>query len=211
MTLSNSTPPQSFLTKLATLRDFVTGMGIKASEDVLSNTLKNSGHNVELALERIISGNNFGGVGAPSQPISSSKKRSSIGPKSSTTVSSTKTPRSNIKRQKFGSSPSTSNKKSSYKNNINQNLAQENQQTNRLLLCKRWTVACSKSSRGSVKYGEVLDFTENWKNNNIVINNNTATTPNKQLSFGQTKPTLPPVSSSTLFPHPPFGFKACFM
>ena len=190
MTLSNNTPPQSFLTKLATLRDFVTGMGIKASEDVLSNTLKNSGHNVELALERILSGNNFGGVGAPSQPISSSKKRTSIGPKSSTTtVSSTKTPRSNIKRQKFGSSTS-SNKKSSYKNNNNHNFAQVTQPTNRLLLCKRWTVACSKSSRGSVKYGEVLDFTENWKNNNIDINN--TTTPNKQLSFsfGQTKSSL---------------------
>jgi len=35
----------------------------------------------------------------------------------------------------------------------------------RLLLCKRWTVACSKSTRGGVNYAEALDFTQNWSKN----------------------------------------------
>jgi len=55
MTLSNNS---SFLNKLSTLRDFVTGMGMKVSESDLSQALRSSSFNVELALERILTGDN---------------------------------------------------------------------------------------------------------------------------------------------------------
>ena len=81
MTLSSKknskAPPPSFLTKLSTLRDFVNGMGVKVSESQLSDTLKSSGYNVELALERILTGNfgaagGGGDVGGSGVPTSSS-------------------------------------------------------------------------------------------------------------------------------------------
>ncbi|KAL9184005.1 hypothetical protein ACHAXT_002091 [Thalassiosira profunda] len=96
--------PPSFLTKLSTLREFVNGMGVKAQEDELSGQLKNSGYNVELALEKILMGSFDGGGGrssatASSLPSSSSKKkRSSL----SSSSSAAKTPKSSIKRQKQG-------------------------------------------------------------------------------------------------------------
>ncbi len=127
MALSNKkkktgAPPTSFLTKLAALREFVNGMGVKASEDQLSNTLKNSGYNVELALERILTGNfgTSGGAASHEPSFSSaatsstapsstaSKKRSSYG--SSASSSSLKTPKSSIiKRQKSGLKISSDN------------------------------------------------------------------------------------------------------
>ncbi|KAL7540398.1 hypothetical protein ACHAXR_010079 [Thalassiosira sp. AJA248-18] len=191
MTLSNSSsrkkapappapPSSSFLTKLSTLRDFVNGMGIKASENQLWDTLKQSSYNVELALERILTGN-FGsgggggddGLGAPNNnamsstpSMTASKKRGRSATKSAASLSSSTTPKSasSSKRQKHGggsSAPSSSNRK------IGSATA-----TNRLLLCKRWTVACSKTNRGRVNYGESLDFTENWSKNHNNNNNN---------------------------------------
>ena len=197
MTLSSKknskAPPPSFLTKLSTLRDFVNGMGVKVSESQLSDTLKSSGYNVELALERILTGNfgaaggggDVGGSGVPTSSSSfaavgsssassapaSAKKRGSSSASSSST--SSRTPKSSsIKRHKsaaYSSSPSV--RKSS--NDINKKSSHDQNQshpaitnTNRLLLCKRWTVACSKSTRGRVAYGESLDFTENWSKNN---------------------------------------------
>jgi len=160
-------------------------MGVKASENELSDTLKNSGYNVELALERILTGN-FGGDGGASL--------------SSTRMSSTSTPSassSSSKRQKYSggnsNTPSSSGGRSSssgsrksqggiqYGIGSATKSTQQQQQhpTNRLLLCKRWTVACSKSTRGRVNYGEVLDFSENYRKNN---NNekSSPTMPNKK-------------------------------
>mmetsp|Transcript_6355 Transcript_6355/g.13370 ORF Transcript_6355/g.13370 Transcript_6355/m.13370 type:complete len:1327 (+) Transcript_6355:185-4165(+) len=181
MTLSNNS---SFLNKLSTLRDFVTGMGMKVSESDLSQALRSSSFNVELALERILTGDNSasydnssGGVVTSSSSFAasskkssamatpSSKKRSAAAIKSSakaTPKSSNHNKRSrpaNIRTtiSSIGSSIS-SNRSSKYpQSNSNNN--------NRLLLCKRWTVACSKSIRGRVSHSELLDFTQNWKNN----------------------------------------------
>lgn len=161
----------TFLSKLQTLKSFIDGMGIKASDDVLSDVLKKSGHNVEMALERILTGNgSISNEGAPTHNNSlatstkkrassstgnataSSKKRSSTGSSSSSLSTSSKMPKS---RHSFGGAPSLKD---------NTHTVQQ-QPTNRLLLCKRWTIASSRSTRGRVSYGEMLDFSQNWNNN----------------------------------------------
>jgi len=170
----------TFLSKLQTLKSFIDGMGIKASDDVLSNVLKKSGHNVELALERILAGNgSISTNGAPTHNNSlatstkkrdssstgnttaSSKKRFSTGSSSSSSSTSSKTPKSSIKRPRhsFGGAPSLKD---------NTNTVQQ-QPTNRLLLCKRWTIASSRSTRGRVSYGEMLDFSQNWNHNHETL------------------------------------------
>ena len=160
----------TFLSKLQTLKSFIDGMGIKASDDVLSDVLKKNGHNVELALERILTGNgSISNDGAPTHNNSlatstkkransstgnataSSKKRSSTGLSSSSLSTSSKMPKS---RHSFGGAPSLKD---------NTHTVQQ-QPTNRLLLCKRWTIASSRSTRGRVSYGEMLDFSQNWNN-----------------------------------------------
>ena len=170
--MTNTKNNNTFLSKLQTLKSFIDGMGIKSSDDVLSDVLKKSGHNVELALERILAGNgSISNDGAPTHNSSlatstkkrassstknataSSKKRSSTGSSSFSLSTSSKMPKS---RHSFGGAPSL-------KDNTLYTVQQ--QPTNRLLLCKRWSIASSRSTRGRVSYGEMLDFSQNWNNN----------------------------------------------
>ena len=173
MSNNNNNPP-SFLTKLTTLNDFVTGMGIKTSESTLSETLKASGHNVEVALERILLSGKVSNLSSSSDApasqsasiSSSNKKRGSVS--SSSSAKKKKTPKSNIKRQKLGAPTSSICKANSHAPS-----SSTNDKNSRLLLCKRWTVACSKSIRGRMNYGEILDFSENWRSNSHNINSHT--------------------------------------
>ncbi len=192
MTLSNNS---SFLNKLSTLRDFVTGMGMKVSESDLSQTLRSSSFNVELALERILTGDNSasyasssssgGGVASSSSSsfaassksttttTPASKKRSATSAIKSTSKATSKSSNQN-KRSRPGSICTTTS--SSIGTSSIGSSSNSNSSNNRLLLCKRWTVACSKSIRGRVTHGELLDFTQNWKNNNST-NSSSSSTP----------------------------------
>lgn len=132
----------------------------------MSTALRGSGYNVELALERLLNG----GVEATNASdasintkshhahvnASSAKKRRS----NSTTPSKS----SAIKRTK--SSPVTSH------SNVTSAAAPSK---NQLLLCKRWTVSCSKTIRGKISYGETCSFDENYKS--AVNGNNSKVTP----------------------------------
>ena len=51
----------SFLQQLETLRGFVTAMGMKHTEAQMSTALRSAGYNVELALERLLGGDDGGG------------------------------------------------------------------------------------------------------------------------------------------------------
>ena len=161
-------------------------MGMKVSESDLSQTLRSSSFNVELALERILTGDtsasyasSSGGAvtGGDASSLSSSssvaarskststmmtatpasKKRSATAIKS-TTKATPKSTNQNKRSRPGKIRTSTSIGSSIGSSNSNDNI------NNRLLLCKRWTVACSKSIRGRVTHGELLDFTQNWKN-----------------------------------------------
>lgn len=168
-------------------------MGMKVSESDLSQTLRSSSFNVELALERILTGDNSasyasssssgGGVASSSSSFAasaksttttpaSSKKRSATAIKSSSKATS-KSSNQN-KRSRPGSICTTT---SSIGTSSIGSSSNSNSSNNRLLLCKRWTVACSKSIRGRVTHGELLDFTQNWKNNNSTTSSSTPIDP----------------------------------
>lgn len=111
----------------------------------MSTALRSAGYNVELALERLLGGDDASGStsGASMSTFAnntgaSAKKRKN------------ETPAKSIKRTK--SSPRTP--------------ATPHHSTaaaSRLLLCKRWTVSCSKTIRGRISYGEKCNFDENYK------------------------------------------------
>ena len=172
------------------------------SEGDLSQALRSSSYNVELALERILSGDssayydNSGSVSSNSFTTSSSMAVSS---KSSTL----KTPATKKRSSATKPAPKSSNKKRSRPTNNNRSTSSigssissksrnkdtqrgsSNSNNNRLLLCKRWTVACSKSIRGRVSHGEVLDFSQNWKNNSstTITTSSTATPIDPMVRF----------------------------
>ena len=191
---SNAVGSDSFLTKLSTLREFVRGMGVTSSENELSHALRNSGYNVELALERLLSGcfkevgDSNGNVAAISTP-SSARKRAATTNSNNNTLSSSATKSNStqsIKRPRISNihksntsfkSPSAgraqySSGQSPAPNNIKHE-KNNGMLPGKLLLCKRWTIACSKSIHGRVNHGELLDFSENWKNNGKSTNDKT--------------------------------------
>src|SRR6056300_1111001 len=62
---NNSNNNKTFLSKLSTLRNFISSMGMtsQVTENELSVALRSCGYNVEVALERILSSGGAGGVG----------------------------------------------------------------------------------------------------------------------------------------------------
>eukprot|EP00970_Alexandrium_tamarense_P009584 scaffold1928_cov109-Alexandrium_tamarense.AAC.9 len=146
----------SYLTQLTTLRSFLTGMGITHTDAQLTDALRNSGYNVDVALENVLSGQ-CGGFGNTDHD-GARDSHGAHGGASSTIPKRTpidSTASSSVKRRKChtGSIATGSSNKCT---------TAKKASSSRLLLCKRWTVACSKSVRGRVSHGEVLDFNENF-------------------------------------------------
>ncbi|KAL7551748.1 hypothetical protein ACHAWF_014931 [Thalassiosira exigua] len=163
---SSAPPPPSYLAKLSSLRDFVRSMGLPpdvASEEDLSAALRGSGHDVQRALERIVAGSFGGGGGGIGGGVAGGGGGSG-GTGGGTDGESRGGGGSGIKRRKLGATTA--------KANANANANADGSKLGRdeprgrgegWILCRRWTVACSKSVRGSLGHGEALDFSENWK------------------------------------------------
>lgn len=111
----------------------------------MSTALRSAGYNVELALERLLGGDDAsGGTSSASMSTFANNTGASVKKRKN------ETPAKSIKRTK--SSPKTP--------------ATPHHSTaaaSRLLLCKRWTVSCSKTIRGRISYGEKCNFDENYK------------------------------------------------
>lgn len=121
-------------------------MGMTHSESEVTSALRGSGYNVEMALERLLSGGDASSSGMSGAGVSTSNKK-----RAGSNNTPAKTP---AKRIKSSNTPKTSHATPT---------KAAGAVTTRLLLCKRWTVGCSKSIRGRIGYGEKLSFDENYK------------------------------------------------
>jgi hypothetical protein len=162
-TPKNKTPAaassSSFLQQLETLRGFITAMGMKHTESQMTDALRMAGYNVELALERLLGGGDVAAASSANIGSSAKKRRSET---SSPAAAAATAPKS-IKRNK----PSPTNN-TSY---ASLPTPAPSSSSSRLLLCKRWTVATSKSIRGTISHGEQCDFAENYKHHPHSNNN----------------------------------------
>ena len=130
----------------------------------MSAALRNSGYNVEIALERLLTGGEVanGGASTSASSMSGSASMSTSASSSKKRSSCTPAKRSSMKRMK--PSPSTPHPQTIPPSTTTI--------SNRLLLCKRWTVACSKTIRGQISHGETCCFDENYKHQSPPVNNN---------------------------------------
>ncbi|KAK1739880.1 hypothetical protein QTG54_009639 [Skeletonema marinoi] len=156
MTLSNNS---SFLNKLSTLRDFVTGMGMKVSESDFS-------FNVELALERILTGDNSasydnssGGVVTSSSSFAASSKKSSAMATPSSKKRSAAAIKSSTKATPKSSNHNKRSRPATFVQLVVQSVVTEAANIHRATAII--TTDYSYANDGH----ELLDFTQNWKNN----------------------------------------------
>lgn len=186
---TTGTASSSFLHQLSTLRGYVTSMDMKCSEAQITSALRSSGYNVEIALEKLLTGGDGGGgessfssfcssVPSAAASASSSKKRKSTPAKQ------------NSKRFKPSSASSTSTTPVT--------TATTTVAPNRLLLCQRWTVALSKSIRGQISHGETCNFDENYKS--ALHNTITKVDPMVRFRTRRAEGTLNPVLCDILGP-----------
>eukprot|EP00804_Cyclotella_cryptica_P000973 CCRYP_012323-RA/>CCRYP_012323-RA protein AED:0.21 eAED:0.21 QI:187/1/1/1/0.9/0.81/11/931/1333 len=152
-----SSSSSSFLQQLTTLRSFVSAMGMKHTEAEMSAALRSGGYNVDVALERLLSnGEDVAAIAVSSTSDSPIEACGASFKKRPSSASSTPA-KTAIKRSKPSPQSScTAAISASYSSN-------SMSASSRLLLCKRWTVACSKSIRGRISHGEILSFDENFK------------------------------------------------
>ena len=163
-------------------------MDMKCSEAQITSALRSSGYNVEIALEKLLTGGDGRSGGssfsrsvpsAAAASASSSKKRKCTPAKQSS--------------KRFKSSSSASSTSTTPVTTATTTVA-----PNRLLLCQRWTVALSKSIRGQISHGETCNFDENYKS--ALHNTITKVDPMVRFRTRRVEGTLNPVLCDILGP-----------